>query len=104
VPLRNYVRLAGHPARLFNAGLTAARAGDLTTARDLFAAVVHWCPLDWEARSALALASYQLGDLGQARLHWRKVLDRQPQDPIATAGLANLNSSADQAANDTRRA
>lgn len=95
MPLRNYVRLAGHPTRLFNAGLTAARAGDLTAARDLFAAVVHWCPLDWEARSALALASFQLGDRDQARRHWRTVLERQPQDPTATAGLANLDATAD---------
>lgn len=99
MPLRNHVRLAGHPARLFNAGLTAARAGDLASARDLFAAVVHWCPLDGEARSALALACYQLGDLEKARRHWQKVLERQPQDPIATAGLAKLNGSADKAAN-----
>lgn len=98
MPLRNYARLSGHPARLFNAGLTAARAGDLTAARDLFAAVVHWCPLDWEARNALALASYQLGDLDQARLHWLTVLERQPQDPTATTGLANLDK-----ANDTGR-
>lgn len=93
VPVQSYHRLASHPVRLFNAGLRAARAGDLTVARDLFAAVVHWCPLDWEARTALAMACFQLGDHDQARHHWTAVLDRHPTEPIATSGLAQLDEA-----------
>lgn len=90
VPLRGYQRLTEHPARLFNAGLAAARSGDVTVARDLFAAVVHWCPLDWEARTALAMSCFQLGDRDQARHHWTTVLTRHPTEPLATTGLARL--------------
>jgi Flp pilus assembly protein TadD len=54
---------------------------------------VHWCPHDWEARNALALANFQLGDGPAARHHWTLVLGRRPKDPIATNGLAELNAS-----------
>lgn len=68
--------------------MAAAAAGELAGARELFAAVVHWCPLDAEARNALAMACHQLGDAEAARAHWAAVLARSPRDPMATAGLA----------------
>lgn len=89
-PLWNYARLSAYPAHLFNQGLAAARAGRLGAARELFAAVVHWCPADWEARNALALASFELGDLAAARRHWESVLSRRTNDPQATHGLCRL--------------
>jgi hypothetical protein len=89
-PLRNLARLSAYPDHLFNRGLAAATAGDLGMARDLFAAVVHWCPLDVVARNALALASFQLDDHAAARANWEAVLDRSPGDPLATEGLARL--------------
>jgi hypothetical protein len=91
IPVRNFARLSAYPAQLFNRALSAARSDDLGTARELFAAVVHWCPHDWEARNALALAHFQLGDTTQARHHWTLVLGQRPEDPFATAGLARLD-------------
>jgi Flp pilus assembly protein TadD len=92
-PLRGYARLLTHAAALFNHGLAAAREGRLHSARDHFAAVVYWCPLDLEARNALALASYHLGDAGEARRQWEHVRRQRPEDPVASGGLAALVSS-----------
>jgi Flp pilus assembly protein TadD len=92
-PLRHLGNLTCYPAQLFNRGLAAARADDLGEARELFAAIVHWCPLDWEARNALALANFQLGDSAAARHHWTVVLNRRPKDPIATRGLVKLDAA-----------
>jgi Flp pilus assembly protein TadD len=83
-PLRHLARLSAYQDQLFNRGLAAATVGDLGTARDLFAAVVHWCPKDIVARNALALASFQLDDYTAARANWKAVLDRAPGDPLAT--------------------
>lgn len=91
VPLDGYARLSAHPDALFTQGLAEARAGRTSTARDLFAAVVHWCPYDVEARNALALAAYELGDLSEARHHWQTVQGQRPSDPIATQGLALID-------------
>lgn len=93
IPVYNFARLSGYPAQLFNRALSAARAHDLSTARELFAAVVHWCPHDCEARNALALTNFQLGDTTQARHHWTLVLSHRPDDLFATTGLAKLGST-----------
>jgi len=53
---------------------------------------VHWCPHDWEARNALALANFQLGDGAAARHHWSLIVGKRPKDPIATRGLAELDA------------
>ncbi|WP_326720545.1 MULTISPECIES: hypothetical protein [unclassified Streptomyces] len=89
-PLSGYARLHTYPAYLFNQGLAAAREGRLAAARDCFAAVVHWCPGDTEARNALALAGLRLGDRSEAHRQWTEVLGRRPGDPKATWGLAQL--------------
>lgn len=94
-PLRHLARLSAYPDQLFNRGLAAATAGDMGVARELFAAVVHWCPLDLEARNALALANFQLDDHTAARVNWEAVLDRFPDDPLATEGLARLGGPLD---------
>ena len=91
-PLWNYARLAAYQSHLFNQGLTAAKTGHLTLARELFAAIIHWCPTDHEARNALALANFHLGDLPTARHHWELVLSRRPHDPLATHGLDTLRT------------
>ncbi|MBO0913165.1 tetratricopeptide repeat protein [Streptomyces laculatispora] len=94
-PLSGYARLHIYPAYLFNQGLAAARAGRLAAARDCFAAVVHWCPGDTEARNALALAGLRLGDRSEAYRQWTEVLDRRPGDPKAAQGLARLAEQAE---------
>ena len=93
IPLSGYARLATYPANLFNLGLSAAREGQLAHARDLFAAVVYWCPADQGARNALAMACYALGDAVEARHQWEKVLERFPTDALATQGIAALISA-----------
>jgi Flp pilus assembly protein TadD len=84
--------LSGHAARLFNDGLAAARENRLPAARDLFAAVVYWCPLDVEARNALALALLMLGDDAGARGQWTQVLALRPGDPLAARGLGDTGA------------
>lgn len=91
-PLTSYARVSAYPAKLFNRGLAAASEGRLAEARDLFAALVHWCPLDLEARSALALACLDLGDSEAARRHWELVLSRRPGDTMAAEGLDRVGA------------
>jgi len=88
LPVRGYAVLSVYPAYLFNLGLSAAREGRLGAAREYFAAVVHWCPADTEARNALALAAFQLGDVSEARRQWEQVRQRRPADPLADRGLS----------------
>ncbi|RMG22386.1 MAG: hypothetical protein D6732_25855 [Methanobacteriota archaeon] len=64
--------------------------GKLQLARDYFAAVVHWCPTDIEARKALALVCFKLGDKESAMEQWQSVLDRFPDDQMAKQGMKAL--------------
>ena len=92
VPLRGYARLTVYAARLFNEGLRAARCADITRARELFAAVVFWCPMDVQARHALAMASLAQDDLDGAEGHWTVLKKRSPSDDLATRGLAAVQA------------
>ena len=85
--LVGYRRLALYPDVLFNRGLLAARAGDIGTARECFAAVALWLPEDARARNAYALACLEAGDVAAARRSWRDVLAFAPDDPVARRGL-----------------
>lgn len=98
-PLFSYARLSIHPAQLFNLGLATARQGQYTRARDLFAAVVYWCPMDREARNALAMACFALDDHVEARYHWDKVLELAPTDGLAKRGIEALEQSNADGAN-----
>ncbi len=89
-PLSTYRRLSLYPAQLFNKGLEAARQGQAKRARDLFAAVVYWCPNDKEARNALAMTCYELKDFMEARLHWQVVLAQTSHDALALQGMKAL--------------
>lgn len=92
-PIRGHTRLTQYAAQLFNQGLTAAQTGELTKARELFAAVVHWTPFDHGARNALALANYELSDRERARYHWSLVLTQHPKDILALTGLSRLDNT-----------
>ena len=89
-PLSGYARLLFYPAHLFNLGLSAARQGQFARARDLFAAIVYWSPRDRDARNALAMACFSLGDKAEASRQWGIVLEHFRADPIATQGLTAL--------------
>lgn len=91
-PLRGFAQLSVYPAHLFNQGLSAAREGQMTQARDMLSALVYWCPMDVEARNALAMACLALGDRLSARHHLETVLDRSPTDTVATQGIAMLDA------------
>ncbi|WP_242888456.1 hypothetical protein [Actinomadura litoris] len=86
-PVRSYALLSGYSAHLFNRGLAAARENRLAEAHGYFAAVVHWCPSDIEARNAFALACQALGHADEARDAWEEVLRRRPGDRLAGLGL-----------------
>jgi|SRR5579859_1128894 len=92
VVLRPYINLLLYPAQLFNQGLQEARAGSFARARDLFAAVVYWCPSDKNARNALAAACFELRDLVEAGRQWEIVLFSSPTDVFARQGLAAIAS------------
>lgn len=94
LPLQGYVQLLAHPNNLFNAGLDMARTNRLGEARDMFAAVVYWCPKDVEARKALAMACFALNDRQEARKQWEHVLEQSPDDELAKQGLAALSTNA----------
>ncbi len=89
-PLQSYVQLLNYPAHLFNQGLSAARNGEFEQARDLFAAVVYWCPKDLEARNALAMACLESHDLLAAKRQWECVLAQAPTDRLALRGLRQI--------------
>ncbi len=89
-PLQSYVQLLNHPAHLFNQGLGVARNGEFERARDLFAAVVYWCPKDLEARNALAMACLESRDLLEAKRQWELVLAQAPTDRLALRGLSQI--------------
>ncbi|GHO66891.1 hypothetical protein KSC_057830 [Ktedonobacter sp. SOSP1-52] len=91
-PLQSYVRLLQYPAQLFNAGLLKARNGSFEQARDLFAAVVYWCPKDIEARNALALACFELHDLMEAQHQWKQVLAQSPTNVLALQGIKYIEA------------
>jgi len=82
--------MGAHVAQLFNRGLAAAAGQRMNEARDLFAAVVLWCPNDLEARNAYALACYCQSDHAEARRSWNAVLARSSRDETATRGLLLL--------------
>lgn len=92
LPLAGSTRLTLYPSRLFNMGLAAAKENRTARARDLFAAVVYWCPMDIEARNALATTCYASGDRAEARVQWEAVLKQSPSDAVAARGLLSLSS------------
>ncbi len=98
-PVRSYARLSQHSAILFNRGLLAARRGDMTKARDCFAAVVNWCPNDIEARNALAMACFELKDWQLAHFNWEKIQQTLPADDLSARGLAILQDRRKSAEN-----
>lgn len=92
LPLGGLSRLTLYPSKLFNMGLAAAKENNMARARDLFASVVYWCPLDTQARDALAMACYASGDMAEARHHWEAVLWQSPSDAIAAQGLSLITA------------
>jgi tetratricopeptide (TPR) repeat protein len=96
LPLGEFTYLTLYPYKLFNMGLAAAKENRMSEARDLFASVVYWCPKDIEARNALAMTCYTLGDLVAARSHWEKVLKQSSSDSIALQGISSIEKRSAQ--------
>lgn len=91
--VRAYGLLQAQSARLFNEGLSLARAGRLAEARERFAAVLCWSPQDQGARCALALACLESGDREVARSHWSEVPATSKAHEMARRGLASIATS-----------
>ncbi|GHO65074.1 hypothetical protein KSC_039660 [Ktedonobacter sp. SOSP1-52] len=88
--IKEYIHIITHQAQLFNEGVTYAHKGDLSRARDLFAAVVYWYPQDIEARAALAMACISVGDLKEAYRHWELILEQAPENTLAQQNIVVL--------------
>jgi Flp pilus assembly protein TadD len=93
LPLKTYSRMMIYPAQLFNEGLSQASKGNFARARDLFAAIVYWCPMDMEARNALAMSYVALGDEAGASLQWETLLEKSPADSLARQCLTLLKNA-----------
>lgn len=98
LPLGEYAKLMLYSSKLFNMGLVSVKENRMNRARDFFASVVYWCPMDLEARNALAMTCYALGDVLEARQHWEAVLKQSPSDSIAEQGLSLIRKLAAKSA------
>lgn len=88
--LQNYIHLSLYPAQLFNQGLEAAQQGNPNRARDLFAAVVQWCPQDIEARKAFAMACIATKDVETAHEQYQRISEQLPDDTHTQHTLKEL--------------
>lgn len=88
--LQGYIHLSLYPAQLFNQGLNAAKHGYVHRARDLFAAVVQWCPQDIEARKAFAMACMAAEDVEKAHEQYQRISEQLPDDIHTQHALKEL--------------
>lgn len=94
IPLQGYKRMKIYSSQLFNDGLVKSRSGHYREARDVFAAIVCWYPMDIEARNALAMVCLAQKDFEQASQQWNIVLQQSPSNAIARQGMEKLQRDA----------
>jgi Flp pilus assembly protein TadD len=89
VPLRKAVELLPSASRpRFLLGVAEERAGHLAEAADLFTGAVRLDPTDSEMQLHLAGLYLQLNRPADAEARFRRVLEIQPNQPLALLGLA----------------
>jgi tetratricopeptide (TPR) repeat protein len=93
LPLQAFARVSAFPSILFNMGLSKAKEKQISEARDLFAAVVYWCPKDVEARNAFAMACFVMEDYNKALNQWEIILKQSPSNILAKRGLLAIDSA-----------
>ena len=77
-----------------SAAYSALTRGDYAQAKKLYAQLVGVTPLSLDAQLGLAAASARSGDNALAARHYRRVLELDPRNSMAIAGLLAVNESA----------
>jgi len=72
------------------AGYDALRSGDLPAARRSYAAAVAAEPANVDAHLGLATVEARMGNVSAAASYYRRVLDLDPRNATALAGLASM--------------
>jgi Tfp pilus assembly protein PilF len=72
------------------AGYDALRSGDMTAARRSYTAAVAGEPASVDAHLGLATVEARVGNVSAAASHYRRVLDLDPRNATALAGLASM--------------
>ena len=72
------------------AGYDALRSGDMAAARRGYAAAVAAEPASVDAHLGLATVEARVGNVAAAASHYRRVLDLDPRNATALAGLASM--------------
>ena len=77
-----------------SAAYSALTRGDYAQAKKLYAQLVGVTPLSLDAQLGLAAASARSGDNALAARHYRRVLELDPRNSMAIAGLLAVSESA----------
>jgi Tfp pilus assembly protein PilF len=72
------------------AGYDALRSGDMAAARRNYSAAVAAEPASVDAHLGLATVEARVGNVSAAASHYRRVLDLDPRNATALAGLASM--------------
>ena len=76
-------------------GYKAMMAKDLFMAQRDYARLASRDPQNREALIGLAAVAIKKGEVDTARRYYRRMLEIDPEDPVATAGLVDLGDAAD---------
>jgi tetratricopeptide (TPR) repeat protein len=87
---------------LITDGYTAYQKGDMHIAHLAYWDALRTDPNNRDALLGLAAISAETGARAQAREFYLRLLDRDPRDPLALAGLLNLEEPGDPRAQQTR--
>ena len=83
-------------------GYAALQAGDLQTARKAYAQALRADPSNRDALLGLAAIDARTGNVGAAEARYQKVLEMDPRDPYAQAGLTGLRGQGDPVQSESR--
>lgn len=76
-------------------GFAASEAGDLASARVAYDRALRADPLNRDALLGLATLDVRDGDYERAATNFARVLELDPRDPVAAAGLIGLRGTVD---------
>lgn len=99
------VRLTKTPLRVdpsLMRGYDAFNRGDLASAQSEYTRALQTDPGNTDAMHGLAATALRQGHLERAATGYQKILEANPQDPLALAALINIRSQIDPAAAESR--